>query len=40
MPSDVAVMGAALFMPFWLCGAACGVVSVLLLVAGFKLFLR
>ena len=40
MPSDVAVMAAALFLPYWFWGAACGVLSVILLLLGVKLFFR
>jgi hypothetical protein len=40
MPSDVAVMAAALFLPYWFWGAACGVLSVVFLLLGVKLFFR
>jgi hypothetical protein len=40
MPSDVAVMAAALFLPYWFWGAACGVLSVIFLLLGVKLFFR
>ena len=40
MPSDVAVMAAALFLPYWFWGAACGVLSVIFLLLGIKLFFR
>ncbi len=37
-PSDVAVMADALILPYWFWGATCGVVSVLLLWQGIRLF--
>ena len=40
MPSDVAVMAASLFLPYWFWGAACGIVSVILLLVGVKFFFR
>jgi hypothetical protein len=40
MPSDVAVMAAALFLPYWFWGAACGVLSVIFLLLGVKFFFR
>ena len=39
-PSDVAMMAHALFLPYWFWGAACGVLSVVILWAGVKLFFR
>ena len=39
-PSDVAVMAQALFLPYWFWGAACGVLSVVILWAGIKVFFR
>lgn len=39
-PSDVAVMAQALFLPYWFWGAACGVLSVVILWAGVKVFFR
>jgi hypothetical protein len=38
--SDVAVMSRALVLPYWFWGALCGALSIILLVAGFKLFFR
>jgi hypothetical protein len=40
MPSDVAVMAASLFLPYWFWGAACGVLSVIFLLLGVKFFFR
>jgi hypothetical protein len=40
MPSDVAVMSAALFLPYWFWGLLCGAISVGLLAVGVKMFLR
>jgi hypothetical protein len=40
MPSDVAVMAAALFLPYWFWGVACGVLSVIFLLLGVKFFFR
>ncbi len=40
MPSDVAVMAAALFLPYWFWGAACGVLSLICLLLGVKLYFR
>jgi hypothetical protein len=40
MPSDVAVMSDALFLPYWLWGLFCGAVSVGLLVLGGSMFFR
>lgn len=40
MPSDVAVMAASLFLPYWFWGAACGIASVILLLLGVKFFFR
>lgn len=39
-PSDVAVMAAALFLPYWFWGALCGAISLLLLYAGARAFFR
>jgi hypothetical protein len=39
-PSDVSVMAAALFLPYWFWGAACGALSILLLFLGVKRFFR
>lgn len=36
MPSDVAHMAEALFLPYWFWGACCGLVSVLVLLIGMK----
>jgi hypothetical protein len=38
--SDVAVMAAALFLPYWFWGALCGALSLVLLYAGGKAFFR
>jgi hypothetical protein len=38
--SDVAVMAAALFLPYWFWGVLCGALSLLLLYAGGKAFFR
>ena len=40
MPSDVSVMAAALFLPYWFWGAVCGALSLLFLFAGVKVFFR
>ena len=40
MPSDVAQISAALYLPYWFWGAACGAFSVLVLWRGFKSFWR
>jgi len=40
MPSDVAVMSDALFLPYWVWGLLCGGVSVGLLVLGGTIFFR
>jgi len=40
MPSDVAVMSDALFLPYWFWGVACGALSVTLLVWGVRIFFR
>jgi hypothetical protein len=40
MPSDVAVMAAALFLPYWFWGALCGAVSIGLLFLGARVFLK
>ncbi len=40
MPSDVANMASALFLPYWFWGAACGAFSVSMLALGAWLFLR
>ncbi|HEX6973702.1 MAG TPA: M50 family metallopeptidase [Vicinamibacterales bacterium] len=39
-PSDVAVMAAALFLPYWFWGALCGALSLLLLYAGGRAFFK
>ena len=39
-PSDVTVMANALILPYWFWGAACGAVSVALLLAGIRMFAR
>lgn len=36
MPSDVAHMAQALFLPYWFWGAFCGMISVLVLLAGIR----
>ncbi len=38
-PSDVAQMAAALFLPYWFWGVACGAISVVVLVLGLRAFL-
>jgi hypothetical protein len=38
--SDVAVMSRALPLPYWFWGGLCGAVSIVLLVAGLKVFFR
>jgi hypothetical protein len=38
MPSDVALMAQALFLPYWFWGALCAAVSVAVLVWGVRLF--
>lgn len=38
MPSDVAQIAAALFLPFWFWGALCGAVSIVVLGYGIKTF--
>jgi hypothetical protein len=38
MPSDVAVMASALFLPYWFWGAVCGVASLGLLTLGVRAF--
>lgn len=38
--SDVAVMAAALFLPYWFWGVLCGALSLLLLYAGARAFFR
>jgi hypothetical protein len=38
-PSDVAVMSEALWLPYWLWGAVCAAISVLVLVGGMASFL-
>ena len=38
--SDVAVIAAALFLPYWFWGALCGAFSLLVLYAGAKVFFR
>jgi hypothetical protein len=40
MPSDVANMANALFLPYWFWGAACGLFSVAMLALGAWFFLR
>lgn len=40
MPSDVAVMAGALFLPYWFWGALCGALSLLVLYAGARVFFR
>jgi hypothetical protein len=40
MPSDVANMASALFLPYWFWGALCGALSVVVLCVGATLFLR
>ena len=40
MPSDVAVMSTALFLPYWLWGLVCGGISVALLLLGASSFFR
>jgi len=40
MPSDVSVMAQALFLPYWVWGAACAAVSLLLLAAGARGYFR
>ena len=40
MPSDVAVMAGALFLPYWFWGMVCGSLSVALLVWGMRVFFR
>lgn len=40
MPSDVSHMADALFLPYWFWGLACGLVSVLALLAGAMTLLR
>jgi hypothetical protein len=39
-PSDVTVMANALMLPYWFWGAACGALSVGLLLAGVRMFVR
>ncbi len=39
-PSDVAVMAAALFLPYWFWGALCGAFSLLVLYAGAMAYFR
>ena len=39
MPSDVAQMADALFLPYWFWGAACGLFSLLVLAQGLKPYL-
>lgn len=39
-PSDVANMSSALFLPYWFWGAACGLISVAVLLVGLRLFFR
>lgn len=40
MPSDVAQIAEALFMPYWFWGGACGIFSLLVLWQGFRSFWR
>lgn len=40
MPSDVAVMAGALFLPYWFWGAVCGGLSLVFLFLGASMFLR
>jgi hypothetical protein len=40
MPSDVAVMASALFLPYWFWGVACGSISVAFLLWGAAIFFR
>jgi hypothetical protein len=40
MPSDVANMASALFLPYWFWGAVCGLFSLLVLAIGAVMFLR
>ena len=39
MPSDVAQMASALFLPFWFWGAACGALSLAVLLLGVRTYL-
>jgi len=39
-PSDVTVMASALFLPYWFWGILCGALSLALLAAGARRFLR
>ena len=38
MPSDVQQMSEALFLPYWFWGAACGLISVVVLLVGLRVF--
>ena len=40
MPSDVAVMASALFLPYWFWGAVCGIASLGLLALGVRAFFQ
>ncbi|MCA9556873.1 MAG: M50 family metallopeptidase, partial [Myxococcales bacterium] len=40
MPSDVQKMADALFLPYWFWGAACGLISVAVLLIGLRVFFR
>jgi membrane-associated phospholipid phosphatase len=40
MPSDVANMATALFLPYWFWGAVCGAFSVAVLIIGARSYLR
>lgn len=40
MPSDVATMAEQLFLPYWFWGAACGLVSLLVMAGGLWSFFR
>lgn len=40
MPSDVAQMAEALYLPYWFWGAGCGIFSLLVVIYGFRSFWR
>jgi len=40
MPSDVQKMSEALFLPYWFWGAACGLISIAVLLVGLRLFFK
>ena len=40
MPSDVALIADALFLPYWWWGGVCGLISVAVLVLGTRLYVR